>query len=785
MGTDRADEHSLAVIARSEEEKDLTLPALAAKADDLEAIRKAVEDAAAVSGGLWLSYLFVLLYIAIAAGAVTHVDLLLENPVKLPFLNVELPLKAFFFLAPLLFLITHAYTLAHLVLLADKAKRFHVQLREQIKAQGDEPESDDNKKAAGIRAGLRRQLPSNIFVQFLAGPDDIRESWFGVLLKAIAWTSLVIGPVLLLLLLQIQFLPYHYGPITWTHRLALLADLLLIWWLWRKILSGRSDFRRWRRWTSWAAPALGIVASFAALVFSWAVTTFPGEWQEDHLPSFSVIPAQWTWKEAPRDESSSANRISAHEWLFAGDVDDITRRRKSFFSSTLVLPGFNIYEALKTDDPKKVEWKEHSIDLRGRHLEGVVFDGANLPTADLSGAHLERASLFGARLQGASLNGARLQGANIFWAQLQGASLQQAQLQGTSLMFTQLQGASLHEAQLQGAFLAIVQLGGATLNRAQLQGAYLVMVQLWGASLVRAQLQGAWLQGSTLWGASLENAQLQGAMLDSDLSAVDMSKAFVRRAFGYPANTGGILASDMIWRAEYFDDKHFDDGKPRSDPWTQEKYQALRQAMERDVPPGRERTEALRRIEVLDCEKKKYVYGSKERDTKTYDFAKRSGEQLPDEISVDLAPCDLKAESPVFAAKWRQEVERVAVDYKKHVKALTIFLGEIVCEGLAMRSVIANAENLGKMAFTAREFPIAPAFAAGLAKPSPDAKTGAVDTLRGLLENGRFEATGAEAPALAARILGKDCPVSAALTEDDKARLRAFQKPPEQPRAKK
>jgi len=47
-------------------------PAIAAKADDLEEIKKSVEDAASVSGGLWLSYLFVLSYIAIAAGAVTH-----------------------------------------------------------------------------------------------------------------------------------------------------------------------------------------------------------------------------------------------------------------------------------------------------------------------------------------------------------------------------------------------------------------------------------------------------------------------------------------------------------------------------------------------------------------------------------------------------------------------------------------------------------------------------------------------------------------------------------------
>ena len=55
------------------------LPPIAEKADDLEAIKKAVDDAATVGGGLWLSYLFVLFYLAVAAGAVTHADLFFGN----------------------------------------------------------------------------------------------------------------------------------------------------------------------------------------------------------------------------------------------------------------------------------------------------------------------------------------------------------------------------------------------------------------------------------------------------------------------------------------------------------------------------------------------------------------------------------------------------------------------------------------------------------------------------------------------------------------------------------
>src|SRR5215469_2168834 len=107
--------------------------AFAAKARDLETLRDAVIDAASVGGGLWLSYLFVLLYLLIAVGSVTHRDLFLESPVKLPFLSVELPLLGFFWLGPLIFLIVHAYVLLHFVLLAGKVGYFNEELKAQIK----------------------------------------------------------------------------------------------------------------------------------------------------------------------------------------------------------------------------------------------------------------------------------------------------------------------------------------------------------------------------------------------------------------------------------------------------------------------------------------------------------------------------------------------------------------------------------------------------------------------------------------------------------------------------
>ena len=65
--------------------------------------------------------------------------------------------------------------------------------------------------------------------------------------------------------------------------------------------------------------------------------------------------------------------------------------------------------------------------------------------------------------------------------------------------------------------------------------------------------------------------------------------------------------------------------------------------------------------------------------------------------------------------------------------------------------------------------------AGGLPTPWARAEIGSIYILRGLFKR-RFEATRTEAPALAARIWNKDCPVFAELTEDDRVRLRAFQK---------
>src|SRR5271170_4420404 len=424
----------------------------AAREKDLGALRDAVVDAAGVGAGLWFSYLFALFYFAIATFAVTHGDLLLENPVKLPFLNVELPLTTFFFLGPLVFLIVHAYVLLHFVFLAGKIGAFHSELQEQVS--GDER-----------RAQLRRQLPSNIFVQSLAGPPEVRIGVIGFLLRRVIEISLVVGPIALLVLFQLKFLPYHSEWITSWQRVVV-VDFVLLWIFWPRIARGetawldRTDFKRVK------VQAL-LLISFLPFLMVWTIATFPGEGLEN-LWSVRFIPttwAAWTLPDVQAIQTAGSGWATLHELLVAGRINYVTGRPESLLSNVLVLPNF--------------EAGDRVLSLRGRSLEGAVLALAHLRKADFTGASLAGANFTGADLREAKFECdrvgddqicAQLQGAVFRMAQLQGASLDGANLQNASLVSAQLQGSSLKGAQLQGAYLGATPLQGARLDEAIIAG---------------------------------------------------------------------------------------------------------------------------------------------------------------------------------------------------------------------------------------------------------------------------------------------------------------------------
>lgn len=481
---------------------------LSDQADDLASVRKALDSASGTASNLWLTFLSFGTFLAVTVATVTHRDLMLERAVKLPLLNVDLPLVSFFWVAPVVYLIFHAYLLLHFKVLADLVDRYV-----DLVTETGVPDR--------VVQSVREQLPSFIMVQVLAAPRKNREGVLGFLMKTALGITVALGPLVLLLYMQLQFLPYHHAGVTWLHRLVIIADLALLWYFSRKLGERREDIFAWRSWPITAA-------SFAVISYlSVFVATFPTEFHHGNaLAEFTRL----------------------REALLEGNVSDVTKRRDSWFSNTLVL----IDESLVPERQADLEAARVTRSFRGRDFAGAVLAKTDLRKVDLTGTDLTHVDLSNAKLEGvnfgcararmdggcavlafANLQGAQLAGATLYDADLRLANLSAADLAGATLNGALLAGARMEKAKMQGASLEGAALPGVSLEFAELQGATMNKADLRGSILTGAQMQGAYLQDSILQGASLQSAEMAGATIDrADMTGATLRFASLRLVRG-------------------------------------------------------------------------------------------------------------------------------------------------------------------------------------------------------------------------------------------------------------
>lgn len=492
----------------------------------------------------WLIFLGLMAYLMIAIAGVTHKDLLLETPVALPILQVSIPQSQFFQFAPVLLVLLHVGVVSQLVLLARKTLEFDRSVRAlEITDKRTHP--------------LRLELHNFFFVQAVAGPH--RSHIMSVFLHGMSWLTLVVLPVVLLLFIQIRYLPYHDVNITWAHRIALLADvsmLILIGvFLTRAETSFVSAF--WR--TSFEHPLSFLTTSgvLAAVVyFSFFVATIPGE----HLDRLSQ---SLPW-------SPVASRPAAEKTAAAAGIDrsvvraGIERTVFGVFHRNLVATDLDLSQSRDKDGRAG----DSAIALRGRDLRFAKLDRTDFRGADLTNADLDGASLIGAEL-----SNARLQCADVTELYLsdnreaarcvsaRDANFSRAKLKDARLSGIDARGARFEDAILEGADLSYGQLSGANFSNAHLERADLSGgTQLQGANFLIASLQGADLSGASLYmadfssasmqGAVLSHADLQGALMrDTDLEAADLGRAKLQ---GADLTRAKLKAADLkgagIWK---------------------------------------------------------------------------------------------------------------------------------------------------------------------------------------------------------------------------------------------
>jgi uncharacterized protein YjbI with pentapeptide repeats len=486
----------------------------------------ALNAASARTGTLWLTFLAVMAYLLVTVAGVTHRDLLLDSGVALPILQARIDLGHFFLLAPALLALLHLGLVAQFVLLARKALEFNDALRLL--------ESTDRRTHP-----LRLELDSFFFVQTLAGPE--RSRLVSGFLNAIGWITLVALPLLLLLYLQVAFLPVHDAAITSAQGVILVTDIVLL------ALVGVFLLRTETGWLG-AVLRLGIhnpgslvlgIAMLAGTAFvSLFLATIPGG------------PA--------REDRASAEAAAGPLFgLFPRNLD-VADTDLTGWVNARVDGGMFVSSV-------------HSINLRGRDLRFARLDRTNLGSADLSGANLDGASLAGAKLQGARLGCAggappppsddRSKAAQC--ATARGADFSDARLANAKLAGADLRGAKFDAAVMEGADLSRSLVAGAAFDRASLeradlsealsqQGTSFVLANLQGASLTGARLQAADFSGASLVGANLSLASLAAAALrEADLEGADLQSAKLYGADLRGARLQGAdLAGALVWRAQ-------------------------------------------------------------------------------------------------------------------------------------------------------------------------------------------------------------------------------------------
>ena len=489
----------------------------------------------------WLVFLGIMAYFMIAVAGVTHKDLLLETPVSLPILQVDIQLAQFFQFAPVVLVLMHLGLVSQLALLARETLEFDHAIRLL--------EATEKRTHP-----LRLELNNFFFVQAIAGP--CRSRVMGAFLHGMSWLTLVVLPVVLLLYIQVVFLPYHDITITWTHRIALLVDIAMLISIGVFLMRAETSFTQAFLRTTSAHP-VSFVATILVLLFVWLFSFF-----------FATIPGERLDRMTQRalgfdneDEIGRAPRfVAGYAVPFLtfgsdGSLLGVFRRNLHVVDTDLVVD--------KDQTPG-----EPSISLRDRDLRFAKLDRSDLHQADLTGADLRGASLVGADLREAWLACADLtqliltedrEAANCTNARR--AVLTRARLDGAHMTGADLRGSKLDEARLQGAELGYALVQGANFSSARLDKADLTGgVQAQGANFLVASLQGTDLTGALLHGADLSSADLTGAVLGyahldlANLRGAKLDGAVLFRAslmgadLGGASVTGADLREAKVWK---------------------------------------------------------------------------------------------------------------------------------------------------------------------------------------------------------------------------------------------
>ncbi len=487
-----------------------------------EYLLESANDSARHFRNVYLAYLTVMIYIFIIVLSTEQELLFRAGDKPLPLVHISVPIVAFFTWMPWILLVLHFYLLIQATFLSEKVRLYNQRLNNQIESEEDICEA-------------RMLLASVPLVHILV--EEKGKSIYSTLLYLIVFVSLAVFPLMVLIMAQITFLPYQSEVITWSHRIVILVDLLMLWYFGRYILESHEGKTIWiysvARFLVVLAPMFFIIVVFInfpgnKIYSSSTASLHELEWVKEMMPTnhFDLPNRKLVGKEPSPEllavhlerQMDDKNSIEQSLSRWCQYADPLDLKNRNFREAQL--QGATLCKAILQDADLT------SVNLNNAILISANFTSATLTYANLTESNLERAILTSASLRDADLTDAWLKKADLSRADLRQADLSEAHLDEADLdeadlSRADLSGADLDEADLKEADLREANLSGADLKKANLDGA-----NLSEANLSRADLDEADLDEADLDEADLSRADLSGADLDeADLSRADLSRA--------------------------------------------------------------------------------------------------------------------------------------------------------------------------------------------------------------------------------------------------------------------
>lgn len=176
---------------------------------------------------LHIAFMAVCAYVLVIVFGTTDLDLLIGKGIRLPIVDVTVPIVGFYAFVPYLVVLVHLNLLLQLQLLSRKLFAF-----------------DAAAPAKENMRGLRDRLHIFPYTYYLVGrPSPV----VGVLVGVLVPITLVLLPLVSLFALQVEFLAYQNEAVTWGQRTAIWLDVALVTALWPIILHPRDDWRSYWR----------------------------------------------------------------------------------------------------------------------------------------------------------------------------------------------------------------------------------------------------------------------------------------------------------------------------------------------------------------------------------------------------------------------------------------------------------------------------------------------------------------------------------------------------------